>query len=154
MYTSNKKKGCASSRSSIYDNKKYSKYLVSDNLASEGIISQTPRGSQPGSLANDGNTKSCSKTKGTTVTLQVDLQKESIVTGVHITFGGMCLNCIQSNAYAKSWSVYTACINYIVLSQTGTQVTAAEAWEAHFDDKFGDMRFQTIYRSKRYFKTN
>ncbi|VDI77999.1 Hypothetical predicted protein [Mytilus galloprovincialis] len=71
--------GCEPKRTGNYCNKY--------NIASEGIISQTPIGSQPASLANDGNTKSCSKTKGTTVTLQVDLQKESIVTGVHITFG-------------------------------------------------------------------
>ncbi|CAG2230249.1 unnamed protein product [Mytilus edulis] len=60
---------------------------INDNIASDGRVSQTPSGSQPSSLANDGNTKSCSKTKGTTVTFQVDLQKESIVTGVHIIFG-------------------------------------------------------------------
>ncbi|VDI27171.1 Hypothetical predicted protein [Mytilus galloprovincialis] len=60
---------------------------INDNIASESIVSQTPRGSQPASLANDGNAKSCSITKGTTVTLQVDLQKESIVIGVYITFG-------------------------------------------------------------------
>ncbi|XP_071178576.1 protein draper-like [Mytilus edulis] len=71
--------GCEPKRTGHY----CSKY----NIASDGRVSQTPSGSQPSSLANDGNTKSCSKTKGTTVTFQVDLQKESIVTGVHIIFG-------------------------------------------------------------------
>ncbi|XP_052071237.1 multiple epidermal growth factor-like domains protein 10 isoform X2 [Mytilus californianus] len=71
--------GCKERRTGNY----CSKY----NIASEGLVSQTPSGSQPANLANDGYKISCSKTKGITVIFQVDLQKESIVTGVHITFG-------------------------------------------------------------------
>ncbi|CAC5417490.1 unnamed protein product [Mytilus coruscus] len=57
------------------------------NIASDGLVSQYPSGNQPASFANDGNKRSCSKIKGTNVTFQVDLKKESIVTGVYITFG-------------------------------------------------------------------
>ncbi|XP_076075891.1 uncharacterized protein LOC143046657 [Mytilus galloprovincialis] len=63
------------------------KYCNKYDIASEGRVAQTPNGSEPASLANDGNLKSCSRTKGPTVTLQVDLKEESIVTGVYITFG-------------------------------------------------------------------
>lgn len=58
-------------------------------MASDGLVEQTPNGSQPGSLVTDGNKTSCTKTEGTPVTFQVDLQTKSILTGVYITFGGM-----------------------------------------------------------------
>lgn len=64
-------------------------YAFTDNLASDGILSQSPSGSQPANLANDGNKTSCSKTEGFPSIFQVDLQKESIAQGLHITFGGM-----------------------------------------------------------------
>ncbi|CAC5417488.1 unnamed protein product [Mytilus coruscus] len=73
--------GCKERRTGNYCNKY--------NIASAGIVAQTPNGNQPSSLANDGNKTSCSKTKGPNVTFQIDLQKKSIVTEVHITFGGM-----------------------------------------------------------------
>lgn len=65
--------------------------FFTDNMASKRMVSQNPSGSQPASLANDGNKTSCSKTIGKNVTFQVDLMKESIVTGMYIIFGGMLL---------------------------------------------------------------
>ena len=59
------------------------------NLASDSLVLQDPKGSQPANLANDGNTTSCSKTQGHNITFQVDLKTESLVTGMYITAGGM-----------------------------------------------------------------
>ncbi|XP_076072679.1 uncharacterized protein LOC143044511 isoform X2 [Mytilus galloprovincialis] len=57
------------------------------NLAYDSSVLINPNSRYPGSLANDGSKISCSKTKGPTVTFQVDLKEESIVTGVYILFG-------------------------------------------------------------------
>ena len=57
-------------------------------MAYDSSVLINPNSSYPGSLANDGNKISCSKTKGPIVTFQVDLKEESIVTGVYILFGG------------------------------------------------------------------
>ncbi|VDI61886.1 Hypothetical predicted protein [Mytilus galloprovincialis] len=43
---------------------------INDNMASNGLVLQTPNGSQPGSLVTDGNKTSCTKTEGTPVTFQ------------------------------------------------------------------------------------
>lgn len=61
-------------------------------MASDGVVWQIPSGHPPASLANDGNIKSCSKTKGSSVKFQVDIKEESIVTGLYIILGGMLVN--------------------------------------------------------------
>ncbi|XP_052071239.1 multiple epidermal growth factor-like domains protein 10 isoform X2 [Mytilus californianus] len=93
--------GCKERRTGNYCNKY--------NIASDGLIVQTPSGSQRASLANDGNNKSCSKTKGLTVTFQVDLQKESIVTGVHINFGESTTREGNHTLYASNTSTSWKC---------------------------------------------
>lgn len=74
-------------------------FYITDNIASDGLVSQYPSGSQPASFANDGSKTSCSKTKGPNVTFQVDLKKESIVTGAYINFGGMLFYCKYFTIY-------------------------------------------------------
>lgn len=71
--------------------------FITDNIASEGVVSQDPSGSQPASQANDGDITTCSKTKGSSITFQVDLQEISIVTGLFILLGGMLLTIQLSN---------------------------------------------------------
>ncbi|VDI60957.1 Hypothetical predicted protein [Mytilus galloprovincialis] len=58
-----------------------------NNLASYSLVTQIPSGSVPASLAIDGDKFSCSRTKGSSVTFQVDLMEASIVTGILLTFG-------------------------------------------------------------------
>lgn len=61
-------------------------------MTSDSLVTQTPSGSQPASLANDGDKRSCSITKGFPLVFQVDIKRESIVQGVYITVGGMLIN--------------------------------------------------------------
>lgn len=63
--------------------------FISDNLASDSLVSQNPSGISRASLAIDGNKTSCSTTIGNTVAYMVDLKNASIVTGLILTFGGM-----------------------------------------------------------------
>lgn len=65
--------------------------FITDNLASNGVVSQNPSGGPPANLANDGTLTTCSKTKGSSVTFHVDLQEKSIVTGLFILLGGQSL---------------------------------------------------------------
>ncbi|CAC5417489.1 MEGF10_11 [Mytilus coruscus] len=60
---------------------------INDNMAFDSLVAQTPSGSQPANLANDGDKRSCSKTKGFPLIFQVDIKRESIVQGLYITFG-------------------------------------------------------------------
>ncbi|CAC5417491.1 unnamed protein product [Mytilus coruscus] len=78
-YTAVCTNGCKARRTGSYCDKY--------NVASDGLFSQTPSGSHPASLANDGNKTSCSKTKGFPLIFQVDLKRENINQGVYITFG-------------------------------------------------------------------
>lgn len=66
--------------------------FITDNMATESLVSQYPNGSEPANKANDGYKISCSRTQGHNVEFQVDLKKESIVTGIYITLGGMFVN--------------------------------------------------------------
>ncbi|VDI06037.1 Hypothetical predicted protein, partial [Mytilus galloprovincialis] len=88
---------------------------INDNIASGGLVTQFPTGSQTASLANDGNTKSCSKTIGQTVIFQVDLKEESTVTGVHITFGESTtrkgFHILYSSNTSTSWTFGTILYN-------------------------------------------
>lgn len=59
-----------------------------DNLAYGGVISQIPSGSKL-VYANDGNQTSCSKTFGTNVRFQVDMNEIRIVTDIYLTAKGM-----------------------------------------------------------------
>lgn len=61
------------------------------------MVTQIPSGSVPASLAIDGDKFSCSRTKGSSVTFQVDLLEASIVTGILLTFGGMLSDCFKIN---------------------------------------------------------
>ncbi|VDI14938.1 Hypothetical predicted protein [Mytilus galloprovincialis] len=79
-------------------------YCNEYNLASDGLVVQYPSGNEPARFANDGSKKSCSKTKGPNVTFQVDLKKESIVTGVYITFGKDTTNDGKHIYYASNTS--------------------------------------------------
>ncbi|XP_071169615.1 cell death abnormality protein 1-like [Mytilus edulis] len=72
--------GCKKNRTGLYCNKY--------NMATESLVSQYPNGSEPVNKANDGYKISCSRTQGHNVKFQVDLKKESIVTGIYITLGG------------------------------------------------------------------
>ncbi|XP_052071242.1 multiple epidermal growth factor-like domains protein 10 isoform X3 [Mytilus californianus] len=74
------------------------------NLAYDSSVFINPNGSYPGSLANDGSKISCSKTKGPSVTFQVDLKKESIVTGVHVLFGENTTKVGSHTLYASNTS--------------------------------------------------
>ncbi|CAC5398621.1 unnamed protein product [Mytilus coruscus] len=74
------------------------------NMASDGLVLQTPSGSEPASLANDGNKRSCSITQGPAVTFQVDLKKKSIVIGVYITFGERTTREGHHTVYASNTS--------------------------------------------------
>ncbi|XP_063443552.1 multiple epidermal growth factor-like domains protein 11 isoform X2 [Mytilus trossulus] len=85
--------GCKERRTGDYCNKY--------NLAYDSSVLINPNSSYPGSLANDGSKISCSKTKGPTVTFQVDLKEESIVTGVYILFG-------EHNTKVGSHSLYAS----------------------------------------------
>ncbi|CAC5417493.1 unnamed protein product [Mytilus coruscus] len=89
-------------------------YCNKYNMASDGLVELIPKGSQPGSLANDGNKTSCSKTMGPTVTFQVDLQTKSIVTGVYITFGGI------PDKYYNGWLSYLYASNTSISWENGT----------------------------------
>ncbi|CAG2196371.1 unnamed protein product [Mytilus edulis] len=71
--------GCKERRTGNY----CSKY----NIAYDSLVRQSPSGSQPANLTTDGNFGSCSKIQGPTVMFQIDLAKQCIVTGVHITIG-------------------------------------------------------------------
>ncbi|CAC5421884.1 unnamed protein product [Mytilus coruscus] len=73
--------GCKERRTGSFCNKY--------NMASDGLVSQNPNGSLLAGLAIDGRETTCSSTRGTSVTFQVDLKKESIVTGLIILSGGM-----------------------------------------------------------------
>lgn len=66
-------------------------------MASYSLVTQIPSGSVPASLAIDGDKFSCSRTKGPSVTFQVDLLEASIVTGILLTFGGMLSDCFKIN---------------------------------------------------------
>lgn len=72
--------------------------FITDNIASEGVVTQNPSGSQPASQANDGDITTCSTTKGSSVKFQVDLQEISVVTGLFILLGGMLLKIQLSNS--------------------------------------------------------
>ncbi|XP_063399474.1 uncharacterized protein LOC134684090 [Mytilus trossulus] len=104
--------GCKIKRTGIYCNQY--------NIASEGIVSQDPSGSQPASQANDGDITTCSKTKGSSVTFQVDLQEISIVTGLFILLGDDTLKEGHHTFYASNnsdaWKSGTLLYNETVLS--------------------------------------
>ncbi|VDI18885.1 Hypothetical predicted protein [Mytilus galloprovincialis] len=74
------------------------------NLAYDSSVLINPNSSYPGSLANDGSKTSCSKTNGPTVTFQVDLKEESIVTGLHILFGELTTKVGSHTLYASNTS--------------------------------------------------
>ncbi|CAC5418182.1 MEGF10_11 [Mytilus coruscus] len=57
------------------------------NIAYDGVVWQSPSGSQQADLANDGNKTSCSKTIGSSVAFHVELKGKSIVTGMYIILG-------------------------------------------------------------------
>ncbi|XP_052087518.1 receptor-type tyrosine-protein phosphatase T-like [Mytilus californianus] len=57
------------------------------NIAYDGLVWQSPSGSQQADLANDGNKTSCSKTIGSSVAFHVELKGKSIVTGIYIILG-------------------------------------------------------------------
>lgn len=60
-----------------------------DNVATDASVSQSPTGSRPANLANDGDKSSCSKTNGTNVRFQVDMSEIRIVTEISFTGKGM-----------------------------------------------------------------
>ncbi|CAC5418190.1 PTPRT [Mytilus coruscus] len=62
-------------------------YCDKYNIASDGVVSQVPSGTQPANLASDGIRATCSKTRGSSVIFQVDLKEKSIVTGLFILLG-------------------------------------------------------------------
>lgn len=66
---------------------------LTDNLASNGIATQTPSNTNhPAYLSVDGNrTGSCSMTSGSNSYLQVDTGSISIITMIYITFDGKLL---------------------------------------------------------------
>lgn len=76
----------------FYTTKSYFIIFISDSIATDASVSQSPSGSASANLANDGRITSCSNTKGNNIQFQVDLNKESIVKGMYITFGGMLIN--------------------------------------------------------------
>lgn len=75
----------------LYTTKSYFIIFISDSIATDASVSQSPSGSASADLANDGSISSCSNTKGNNIQFQVDLNKESIVKGMYITFGGMLI---------------------------------------------------------------
>ncbi|XP_071122933.1 receptor-type tyrosine-protein phosphatase epsilon-like [Mytilus edulis] len=86
--------------------------LVEDNMASDSLVSQYPNGSELANKATDGYKISCSRTQGHNVKLQVDLKKESIVTGIYITLGEFTTKNGMHSVYASNTST---CANGIVL---------------------------------------
>ncbi|VDI74377.1 Hypothetical predicted protein, partial [Mytilus galloprovincialis] len=75
-----------------------------DNLAYDGVISQTPTGSKP-TNANDGDQRSCSKTIGTNVRFQVDMNEIRIVTDVYLTAKvNTSVNGLEHAIYASNHS--------------------------------------------------
>ncbi|CAC5376555.1 Tyrosine-protein phosphatase non-receptor type 5,Tyrosine-protein phosphatase non-receptor type 20,Receptor-type tyrosine-protein phosphatase R,Receptor-type tyrosine-protein phosphatase eta,Tyrosine-protein phosphatase non-receptor type 7,Receptor-type tyrosine-protein phosphatase O,Receptor-type tyrosine-protein phosphatase beta [Mytilus coruscus] len=71
--------GCKERRTGSYCNKY--------NLAYDSVISQIPSGIEPANV-NDGDQTSCSKTKGTNVRFQVDMNEIRIVTDIYLTVKG------------------------------------------------------------------
>ncbi|XP_063443549.1 multiple epidermal growth factor-like domains protein 10 [Mytilus trossulus] len=103
--------GCKERRTGDYCNKY--------NLAYDSSVLINPNSRYPGSLAKDGSKISCAKTKGPTITFQVDLKYESIVTGVHIWFGENTSKVGSHIVYASntsnSWKTGTVLYEEIVL---------------------------------------
>ncbi|XP_071129197.1 receptor-type tyrosine-protein phosphatase alpha-like [Mytilus edulis] len=79
-------------------------YCNKYNLAYDGVISQTPTGSKPAN-ANDGDQRSCSKTIGTNVRFQVDMNEIRIVTNVYLTAKvNTSVNGLEHAIYASNHS--------------------------------------------------
>ncbi|XP_071169638.1 cell death abnormality protein 1-like [Mytilus edulis] len=91
--------GCKTRRTGHYCNKY--------NMATESLVSQYPNGSEPTNKANDGYKISCSRTQGHNVEFQVDLKKESIVTGIYITLGELTTKNGIHSVYASNTSIWT-----------------------------------------------
>ncbi|CAC5362800.1 unnamed protein product [Mytilus coruscus] len=99
--------GCKKRRTGSYCNEY--------NVASDGLVSLNPSSDPPASLANDGNEKSCSKTKGVNVTVQVDLMKISIGKGMYVTFGEHTKkeghHIVYASNNSNSWNIGTVLYN-------------------------------------------
>ncbi|VDI43610.1 Hypothetical predicted protein, partial [Mytilus galloprovincialis] len=80
---------------------------INDNMASESLVSQYPNGSKLANKATDGYKTSCSRTQGLNVMFQVDLKKESIVTGIYITLGELTTNNGMHSVHASNTSTWT-----------------------------------------------
>ncbi|XP_076111595.1 uncharacterized protein LOC143079627 [Mytilus galloprovincialis] len=69
--------GCRGTRTGTYCNKY--------NIATDASVSQIQIDHKPTNLANDGDKRSCFKSKGTDIRLQVDMREKRIVTEIHVT---------------------------------------------------------------------
>ncbi|XP_071169625.1 multiple epidermal growth factor-like domains protein 10 [Mytilus edulis] len=76
-------------------------------MATGSLFSQYPNGSAPANKANDGYQISCSRTQGHNVKFQVDLKKESIVTGIYIILGELTTKNGIHSVYASNTSIWT-----------------------------------------------
>ncbi|CAC5412432.1 PTPRT [Mytilus coruscus] len=104
--------GCKIRRTGIYCNQY--------NIASDGVVSQNPSGSQPASRANDGDITTCSKPRDSSVKFQVDLKEISIVTGFIILLGDGTIkegyHTVYSSNNSDTWHSGTVLYNGTVLS--------------------------------------